>query len=165
MGGSWLWIAAIIAAIVVGVAFAVWRGFFNFLTGKTGEFAGIWNGFYVDKRNITINEVLTIYSIGWLAWGTSSCTWVDNGAQSGTYRVRGIIRANCLMGIYIPAVSGEHDMGVFIVLIEAGSSPKSGTGLVTNFESSDPPPDGQQVDQANPVQKPLSARPYRIVRH
>lgn len=125
---------ALLAASILAIVATLLRAWYR----RPGVFAGSWKGQYVSARAITIDEDLSLRSAFGFLWGTSRCRWRENDRdRSGVYRVLGLGMVNCLLGIYYPARPGEHDMGVFIALLEAGSSPTKASGLTTNFESDD----------------------------
>lgn len=156
-------IAAALALALIGWVFRKWYT-------SPGIFAGEWTGEYISANSIRINEALLLRSAFGIVWGTSDCRWHESGRdRTGVYRVLGLCRANCLMGIYYPNLVGEHDMGVFITLLEPGTQPTTAAGLTTNFESddcedSDTQQGGPRPTSARSRSHPLVARTYVMTR-
>lgn len=162
--GSVAWESLLALAAAVAVSLIGWL--LHRAVRTNGMFAGTWTAKYRDTKGIEINEVLELRSLLSVVWGTSTCHWEEDGPKTGRYKVRGLFQANCLMGLYIPAVSGEHDMGVFIVLINLGARPTTADGLTTNFESDERTVELQSAasHSHNPRQQPLAARTYSMAR-
>jgi len=108
---------------------------------REGIFRGKWGASYQAVDGNDISETITLWSLFSIVWGSSECTWkekngIDQGKdKSARFKIRGIYRSSCLMGLYIPSKSYEHDMGVFIVRLTMGRPPATAKGLITNFES------------------------------